>query len=266
MPNGQTGQQILGFHADGLVRLHRKDQVNRFAFYLLKHELGVVKVQPKQSDHAGHGRFINIFSVPEHVPDFGAIGIEPDVPDEIDVIQFLQRLDGDIYPNQVVDPALHRLRERLESFTTRSQIERHVELIAALPIVARIVCINDIDIGLGGNAEHRHKRSHRGRIQTADRLFVGGNQRAIVESDALGAEKQLGGAQHTRILDAIERIAQNHMYKLIDEERRNVAHSFAHKSAKSSLKCLVPQQMIAEVDQQLPIFARIRIGDDLYVR
>src|SRR5262245_13612581 len=56
------------------------------------------------------------------------------------------------------------------------------------------------------------------------------------------------------------------MYKLIDEKRRNVARSFAHKSAESSLKCLVPQQMIAEIDQQLPVFARIWIGDGLYVR
>src|SRR4029453_15924778 len=47
MSDRQTGQQVLRFHTDGLIRRHRQDQINRFAFYLLEHELGIAKVEPK---------------------------------------------------------------------------------------------------------------------------------------------------------------------------------------------------------------------------
>src|SRR5262245_18312732 len=122
MPDWQTGQQILRFHTYGLVRGHRQDQVHRFASYLLEHEFGIVKGHPEQSDDAGHSGFINIFSVPEHVSDFGPIGVESDVPGEIDVIQFLQRVDSDMFPDEMRDQAVVRLFGRLRSLMAGSRV------------------------------------------------------------------------------------------------------------------------------------------------
>ena len=55
-----------------------------------------------------------------------------------------------------------------------------------------------------------------------DGFLVGGDQRAFVQGHALRAEEQLGGAQHERILAAVERIAQDHVHELIEEDVRDV--------------------------------------------
>src|SRR5262245_12852194 len=134
MSDGQSHQQVLWFHSDGLIRGHRKDQVDRLACDLVEHIRWIAKIQSEQSNHASQGRLVNILAMPEQVTDPGSIGIESDVPGEIDVMQLFQGLDGDIYADDMCDPALHRVRKRFQAFTPGGEIERHVELVAALPI------------------------------------------------------------------------------------------------------------------------------------
>ena len=82
-----------------------------------------------------------------------------------------------------------------------------------------------------------------------------------MHGDALGAEEQLGGAHHTRIVNAVERVAQDQMHELIDEQRRRLADAVAHQLGIGCFQRLVAQQVIAEVDQQLPVLARVGVGD-----
>ena len=44
-----------------------------------------------------------------------------------------------------------------------------------------------------------------------------------MQRHALRAEEHLGGAQHERIVAAVERVAQDHVHQLIDEQRRRIA-------------------------------------------
>src|SRR5262249_42474087 len=133
MSGGQSGQQVLRFHADGLVLGHGKDHVDRLTGDLVEHIRRIAKIETEYSNDTSHGRLVDIPAMPKHVTDPGGIDIEPDIPGKIDVIQFLQGLDDNIDADYMRDPALHRLRKRLEPFATGGQIERHVEPVAALP-------------------------------------------------------------------------------------------------------------------------------------
>ena len=82
-----------------------------------------------------------------------------------------------------------------------------------------------------------------------------------MQRDALGAEKQFGRAHHLRILDAVERVAQDHVHELGDEQRRRIAEIAPHQLGIGRLQRLVAQQVVAESDQHLPVFARIGVGD-----
>ena len=114
-------------------------------------------------------------------------------------------------------------RQRRKPAPAGGQIERHVEQIAALAIVLRIV--------VRSSRRSRPRPECRAsrpaakpacRRRAGDRFLVGGDQRAFVQGHALRAEEQFGGAQHERILAAVERIAQDHVHELIEEDVRDL--------------------------------------------
>src|SRR5665811_869544 len=92
-------------------------------------------------------------------------------------------------------------------------------------------------------------------------FFIGRDQRILMHGDTLVAEEQLGGAHHARIRNAVERVAQDHMHELIDEQQRRVTGAIAHKLSIGAFQRLVAQQQIAEGNQQLPVLARVGVGD-----
>ena len=102
------------------------------------------------------------------------------------------------------------------------EIERHVELVAVLEIVLGVVVVHHVDLGLGRNAEHRDERRHRRVALAGDRFLVGGDQRAFVQGHALRPEEQLGRAQHVGIVAVVERVAQDDVHELIDEQVRDL--------------------------------------------
>ena len=91
-------------------------------------------------------------------------------------MQLRKRFDRDIDAEHMRDPALHRLRQCVEPFAAGRQIERHVELVAAVPITVGIVMIDDIDLSLRRNAKHRNQRRDRRSIDATDRFLVSRNQ------------------------------------------------------------------------------------------
>ena len=82
-----------------------------------------------------------------------------------------------------------------------------------------------------------------------------------MQGHALRPEEDFRGAQNQRVLDAVERIAQDQMHKLIEEEQRRRADAAAHEIEISGFQRLVPHQVIAKCDHDGPVLARIRIGD-----
>ena len=204
--------------------------------------------------------------MPKHVADRGRVGIEPDIPSEIDVAQFPQRLDVYVNADHMRDPEFHCFCQRVEPFAPGGQIERHIEPVAAFPIATGIVAIDNVDISLGWNAKHLNQRRYRPGIAAAHCLFVGCKQRTFMQRDTLGAEKQFRGTQHTRILHVIKRIAQNDVHQLIHEQWRDVANAVSDQCTECSFERFMPQQVIAKIDQKPPVFARIGVSDRRNVR
>ena len=62
-----------------------------------------------------------------------------------------------------------------------------------------------------------------------------------------------------RIGDLIERVAQDRVDELIDEQWRRFADATSDQINVASFQRFMIQQTVAEADQYLPVFARIRI-------
>ena len=222
---------------------------------------GSRKVSAEQPDHAPHRRLVELVAVPQRVADPGGVGVEPDIPGERRIAQFGERLDRDLDAEQMRDPAPHRLGQRGEPGAAAGEIERHVEAVAALPIAVGVVVVENVDLGFGRNAEHRHQRRHRRRYCAADGFLVGGDQRAFVQGDALRCGRTVRRRAARAHRHAVERVAQDHVHELIDEQRRRLAEAVAHQIEIGRFQRLVAQQMIAKGDQHLPVLARVGVGD-----
>ena len=81
-------------------------------------------------------------------PMLRAVGIEPDIPGQIDVAHLGERLDRHVDAEQMRDPARDRLAQRLQPAPPAGQIDRGVEQVAVLPIMMRIVVVHHVDFGL----------------------------------------------------------------------------------------------------------------------
>ena len=114
--------------------------------------------------------------MPEPVTNHGGLGIEPDIPGEFCVMQFGERLDRDIDPEQVGNPARHGLRKRRRSTRAAGEIKPHVELVAAVPVMIGVLIAEHVDLRLRGRAQHRHQRQYRRDAQTADDFLVAKKQ------------------------------------------------------------------------------------------
>ena len=82
-----------------------------------------------------------------------------------------------------------------------------------------------------------------------------------MQRDALRAVEHLAGAHHSGVIDAIERIAHHDMHQLIDEQLRRSRKALLYQVGISRFQCLVPDQMVAEREQNLPVLARVGIGN-----
>ena len=122
----------------------------------------------------------------------------------------------------MLDPARDHSAERLQAAPAAGEIERHMEAVAVLEIVPGVVVVHHVDLGLRRNAQHRDQRRDRRVARAGDGFLVGGDQRAFVQGQALRTEEQLGRAQHIGVVAAIERIAQDDVHQLVDEQVRDL--------------------------------------------
>src|SRR5215472_11767883 len=82
-----------------------------------------------------------------------------------------------------------------------------------------------------------------------------------MQGDALRAKEQFPRAQYPWVRDTVKRVAKNHVHKLIDEQGRRPADAAADQVHKTCFQRLMCQQMVAESDQNLPIFPRVSVSD-----
>ncbi len=159
------------------------------------------------------------------------------------------------------DPARGHLAERREPAPPGGQVERHVEPVAAFPIVVGVVVIEHVDIGRRRQSEHRDQRRDRLLAGALDCLKVGRDQRAVVHRELLRTEEHLGRAQDEDIVAAVEDVAQDDVHKLVHEQRRRASDAVPHQRQIGGFDGAVADEMIAEADHQAPVLARIRIRD-----
>ena len=77
---------------------------------------------------------------------------------------------------------------------------------------------------------------------------------------ALRPEEQLGRAQHIGIVAIVERVAQDDVHQLIDEQVRDL-DAAADDVEIGRLDGAVGGQVVAERQHDLPVLARIGVGD-----
>ena len=77
---------------------------------------------------------------------------------------------------------------------------------------------------------------------------------------ALGPEERLGGAQHKRIAAVVERVAQDDVNELIDEDVRKLGAAPHHVEIGGFNGAAIDQK-IAERGHHLPVFAGVRVGN-----
>src|SRR6516225_8088133 len=159
------------------------------------------------------------------------------------------------------DPLLDHLAERVEPAPPGGKIERHVEQIATLPIALSIAVIEHVDLARHRQAEHGNERRGWLGPDARDLLFVGRNQRAVMHGEALRPEEQFCRAQHEDVVAAVEQVAKDHMYEVVDEQRRRLAHTATHEVEIGGLHRLMTDEMVAKRDHQGPILPRVGIGD-----
>ena len=145
-PDRQAGQQVLRFHADGLVGRHRQDQVDGFASDFIDRDRGILEVQSKQSAHARQ-RGVSTSSPRQSLSPSRWRRHPTRHTRSIDVAQFLQSLDAHL---NTVACTIQRCIAfaRALSPSRPVVIERHVEPVTPLPIAPGIVFIDDVDVGV----------------------------------------------------------------------------------------------------------------------
>jgi len=82
-----------------------------------------------------------------------------------------------------------------------------------------------------------------------------------MHGEALRPEEQFRRAQHEEVVAAVEQVAQDHMYELVDEQRRRVPHAATHEIEIGGLHGLVTDEPVAKRRHQGPILARVGIRD-----
>ena len=113
-------------------------------------------LQTKQTNQSGSHRIVEIPSIPDRVTDARGVGTQSNIPRQSRVMEFRQRLDGDIDRKQMPEPAPDYIAERDQAALADGQIQHHVEAVAAFPIATSCCIAEDVDLGGRGQSEQFH--------------------------------------------------------------------------------------------------------------
>src|SRR2546430_4723577 len=85
MSDRKADDEVLRLHTECTVGRHRQYQIDGLAFCLFQDDFGIRKGDSVKPDDALPRCFVELCAPPQSVPDPGRLGIEPDIPGEIDV-------------------------------------------------------------------------------------------------------------------------------------------------------------------------------------
>jgi hypothetical protein len=94
-----------------------------------------------------------------------------------------------------------------------------------------------------------------------DDLGIGEKHRAFMERDLLRPEEQLGRAKHVRIGTSVERVAQDEVDELVEEDRRGLAGAVPDEVEIGRLDARRGEEPVAEGDHHRPVLARLGVGE-----
>src|SRR5262249_14460826 len=146
----------------------------------------------------------------------------------------------------MLQPPSDRLREGRQTAATGRQIERHVERIAPTPAALSVIARQNVDLRGRRYAQPGHAGRQWRRRSAAEGFVVRGDQRSSPRRESLRAKEERGSAEHKRVTAGIERIAENHVNELVEEERWRVAALPSDEIEIGRPHRLVAQQMVAK--------------------
>ena len=207
MRDRQAGHEILRLHAQHPVRRHRQDQIDGLALRLVQRR------RPGRGTSAGRARrcaprAASSSSSPFHsaspirVPSASrpTYQVKIDVASPRSAARPRPRPPADARPS-----ARSPAPSACEPAPAGGEIERHVEQVAALPIVPALSSLSTSISAAAGMPSMETSGETGWALRAGDRLLVGGDQRAVVHGQALRPEEQLGRAQHVGVVAAVER-------------------------------------------------------------
>src|SRR5712692_6258204 len=114
MRDGQAGYEILRLHAEHPVGRHRQYQIDRLALRLVEDDFVIAQRQPIKPDDALARGLVELLAVPQRVADRSRLGIETDIPGEINTDGLFYRHDYHCHREEMRNPPLDHFAERTE--------------------------------------------------------------------------------------------------------------------------------------------------------
>src|SRR5262245_17282846 len=114
-----------------------------------------------QSEEAHDARTLLVAefrALPKYVTKARRLCVETDIPAEVHISHFDDRLNCGLDRQKMCDPSFDNLRQRCQSLFARREIEREIELIAPFPIGAAVFLVQHIDRSGSWQPQHGNER------------------------------------------------------------------------------------------------------------
>src|SRR6266478_6574580 len=114
MCDQKTDHEVLRLHTQCPLGGHGQYQIDGLAFRLVQDNFGIAEEEPVKTDNLLPRCFVELHVSPQCVADPARFRIEADIPREIDIARLDQRLDVHFGREQMRDPFLDHLAQRVE--------------------------------------------------------------------------------------------------------------------------------------------------------
>src|SRR5450755_3421980 len=158
------------------------------------------------------------------------------------------------------DPARDHLAQRGRSALSGCQIEPHIEAVAALPVAVDRAIVEHVGVDGRQSQQGKQRRLMPSIGNSSSGFLIPGDDRVAFSRQLLRTKEHLGSPQNKSIGAIVQRVAQDDLYQLPDENLRQLDIA-PHDFQISQFKGAMPYQMIAPGNHHLPVFTRIRICD-----
>ena len=163
------------------------------------------------------------------------------------------------------DPPFDAAAQPLARLGIAAEIHRHGVRIRPRPVGPGVVVVHDVHLAERLRLQHGSQRRQMhvmpGMLLRLDHFRVGQQQAALMHAGKLAAIEQFGGAQGVRVLTAFQRVAQDQMAKLGQENRRQVAGAVPGQREIHRFQRRRGDQPVAKRHHEAPVLARVGIDE-----